>query len=403
MLSCSRGRFALRSAPHGAPARSRPARAERARVAAAAVAPVTSTRTRPASPISARAAIEPARPVAGGGGRAGGPSASSSAAAAPGATGDARVSQSCQSGLAGRGSRRSRAPLRLAAKPIHCGVSAARRTSRGSVRPPPPASDPRMLFSRLRRVFAAAPPPRSAARADPRLRGRRRAWARRPARRDRRADRARLRERAGRDPSRVLLGDYVDRGPHSAAVVERLASGRFPTPLRALRGNHEAMLLRFLADPSVPRILAQERRAGDAAFLRRRRVGGDARRGLRSGARRVPRGAARRASRVSRSDGAQRRPIGDYFFCHAGVRPGPPLAAQSEEDLMWIRDGFLSHERSFGKIVVHGHTPVASPDVRANRINIDTGAFATSTPDLPGARGRRAALPQRRRRGPPAP
>jgi serine/threonine protein phosphatase 1 len=71
--------------------------------------------------------------------------------------------------------------------------------------------------------------------------------------------------------------------------------------------------------------------------------------------------------------------IGDYFFCHAGVRPGTPLSAQTEEDLLWIRDGFLTYERPFGKIVVHGHTPVTNPEVRANRINIDTGAFATST------------------------
>ena len=71
--------------------------------------------------------------------------------------------------------------------------------------------------------------------------------------------------------------------------------------------------------------------------------------------------------------------LGDYFFCHAGVRPGAPLSAQSENDLLWIRDGFLSHKQPLGKIVVHGHTPVASPEVTVNRINIDTGAFATST------------------------
>jgi hypothetical protein len=68
---------------------------------------------------------------------------------------------------------------------------------------------------------------------------------------------------------------------------------------------------------------------------------------------------------------------GDFFFVHAGVRPGIPLAKQSEEDLLWIRQDFLLSEKDFGKIIVHGHTPVPQPDIRPNRINIDTGAYAT--------------------------
>jgi serine/threonine protein phosphatase 1 len=66
-----------------------------------------------------------------------------------------------------------------------------------------------------------------------------------------------------------------------------------------------------------------------------------------------------------------------YFLCHAGVRPGVPLDKQRDEDLMWIRGEFLDSDADFGKIVVHGHTPVVEPEVRANRINVDTGAFAT--------------------------
>ena len=68
---------------------------------------------------------------------------------------------------------------------------------------------------------------------------------------------------------------------------------------------------------------------------------------------------------------------GDYFFVHAGVRPGIALSGQHELDLLWIREDFLLHEESFGKIVIHGHTPVLEPDIRPNRINIDTGAYAT--------------------------
>ena len=59
------------------------------------------------------------------------------------------------------------------------------------------------------------------------------------------------------------------------------------------------------------------------------------------------------------------------------MKPGIPLAQQSEHDLLWIRDDFLLSEQNFGKVVVHGHTPVLKPDIRPNRINIDTGAYAT--------------------------
>jgi serine/threonine protein phosphatase 1 len=69
--------------------------------------------------------------------------------------------------------------------------------------------------------------------------------------------------------------------------------------------------------------------------------------------------------------------IGDYFFCHAGVRPGIELERQREEDLLWIRDMFLESDEDFGKIIVHGHSPHAEPEVLPNRINIDTGAYAT--------------------------
>ena len=69
--------------------------------------------------------------------------------------------------------------------------------------------------------------------------------------------------------------------------------------------------------------------------------------------------------------------IGDYFFCHAGVRPGVPLAAQQDGDLLWIRDAFLRHPSRFEKMVVHGHTAAEKVDERPNRIGIDTGAYAS--------------------------
>ena len=69
--------------------------------------------------------------------------------------------------------------------------------------------------------------------------------------------------------------------------------------------------------------------------------------------------------------------LGDYFFCHAGIRPDVPLERQSESDLLWIREPFLSWNGDCGKIIVHGHTVDEKPVIRSNRIGIDTGAFAT--------------------------
>jgi serine/threonine protein phosphatase 1 len=68
---------------------------------------------------------------------------------------------------------------------------------------------------------------------------------------------------------------------------------------------------------------------------------------------------------------------GDYVFVHAGLRPGIPLDDQSEHDLLWIRDEFLSASRPFEKIVVHGHTPAEEAFMGDNRIGIDTGGYAT--------------------------
>ena len=69
--------------------------------------------------------------------------------------------------------------------------------------------------------------------------------------------------------------------------------------------------------------------------------------------------------------------MGGYFFVHAGIKPGAPLDAQSEADLLWIREPFLFSQRDHGKIIVHGHTPSEEPEVLANRINVDTGASLT--------------------------
>jgi serine/threonine protein phosphatase 1 len=183
-------------------------------------------------------------------------------------------------------------------------------------------------------------------------------------------------EAYGADALTVTLGDYVDRGPQSSGVIERLAQNPFPTPYVALKGNHEDMLEAFLDDPTFG---AHWRRQGGTETLDS--YGIKVRRLL------VGRADAEAAEQLRANMPEQHVDFlhalktshthGQYFLCHAGVRPGVPLDQQDEQDLLWIRDEFLASTDDFGKIVVHGHTPIPEPEVLPNRINIDTGAFAT--------------------------
>lgn len=195
---------------------------------------------------------------------------------------------------------------------------------------------------------------------------------------------ARIAEDAGRSPvaekrTLVFLGDYVDRGSDSRGVVDTLISG-LPRGFdaRFLKGNHEAILLDFLEDASK---LPQWRANGADATLRS--YGVDVAGLDRSGA---PADAWRQAFIAALPDAHRRfyqnlelvAVCGDYLFVHAGVRPGVHLEAQDPEDLIWIRGPFLASDAPFGKVVVHGHTPGAEPELRANRIGIDTGAYFTN-------------------------
>ena len=174
----------------------------------------------------------------------------------------------------------------------------------------------------------------------------------------------------------VTVGDYVDRGPDSRGVIERLLRNPFPTRLIALKGNHEVLLEGFLLDPQVA---DHWRRYGGLETLQSYGVPvGDVMRGKEYLA------AARALAHAVPAEhfdflGALRTSltVGKYCICHAGVRPGVPLDRQTEEDLLWIREPFLDSRADFGKIVVHGHTPAEQPELLPNRINVDTGAFMT--------------------------
>jgi serine/threonine protein phosphatase 1 len=174
----------------------------------------------------------------------------------------------------------------------------------------------------------------------------------------------------------VTVGDYIDRGPDSRGVLDRLARNPFPTDFIALKGNHEALLTTFLRDPSTA---VDWRRLGGLETLHSYGVdvgplmrGRDYEAAAAALAAALPQAHAEFLASLRMSVTA-----GRYFLCHAGVRPGIPLARQSEDDLLWIRDEFLDSTTDFGKIVVHGHTPTEEPEIHPNRINIDTGAFMT--------------------------
>lgn len=177
----------------------------------------------------------------------------------------------------------------------------------------------------------------------------------------------------------VYLGDYVDRGLHSREVIDLLIEEPLPGFESVhLRGNHDHEFLAFLDDP-----------VKGAAWLR---YGGDAT--VYSYGVRVP-GDTPAAERLEVLRDLLRAAVpsrhlaflanlpftfelGDYLFVHAGIDPDKALERQTPADLLWIRDEFLESEVDFGRIVVHGHSVTERPEVRENRIGIDTGACYTN-------------------------
>jgi serine/threonine protein phosphatase 1 len=184
----------------------------------------------------------------------------------------------------------------------------------------------------------------------------------------------------GRRPLLIFCGDYIDRGPQSAEVLEALVwlQKRADLQVHLLKGNHEQVLLDFIdkplslaawfqfggaqtllsygvSPPETPDDPAQLVRARDALLER------------------MPSSHLRLLERLELM-----LVIGDYAFVHAGVRPDTPLTGQKAEDLLWISEGFLGHEGGFEKVIVHGHSWTDDePAVLEHRIGLDTGAYAT--------------------------
>jgi serine/threonine protein phosphatase 1 len=179
------------------------------------------------------------------------------------------------------------------------------------------------------------------------------------------------------DTEIIFLGDLVDRGPDSRGVVDRLlrlahAGGK----VRFLMGNHEDVFVRAArGDLRALRFLT---RIGGRETLLSYGISAEQYRNVDFDElahlleQNVP---AEHIEFLSAFESWIE--VGDYLFVHAGVRPGIAIEAQSRGDLCWIREEFLDHRDSFGKMVVHGHSITDDVDLRSNRIGIDTGAYAS--------------------------
>jgi len=176
----------------------------------------------------------------------------------------------------------------------------------------------------------------------------------------------------------IFLGDYIDRGVDSKGVIDYLLT-RLPKDMKItfLRGNHDDRLLNFLNGDlnQAPDWLAL---GGMATLVSyginpyRANVIHDLKALHKAMIEKIP--AEHRAFLKATKIDTTR---GDYYFVHAGVRPGVPIEKQTSEDRLWIRHDFLGSAHDHGKVIVHGHSILPEPDIQHNRVGIDTGAYAT--------------------------
>lgn len=193
--------------------------------------------------------------------------------------------------------------------------------------------------------------------------------------------------RAAVDQHLIFLGDLIDRGPDSAAVIERAIAVREAMPTtRFLMGNHEEVFLKALnGDEKAMRLFC--RIGGRETILSYGMCEAEYSRLdypelVEAMARMVP--TAHQRFVESFEDMVI---VGDYAFVHAGIRPQVALADQQQSDLRWIRDLFLNFSAPHDRIIVHGHTISEAIDERSNRIGIDTGAYLTGRLSAMGFEG----------------
>lgn len=188
-----------------------------------------------------------------------------------------------------------------------------------------------------------------------------------------------LAERPHPHPLVVGLGDYMDRGPACRGVLETLIELRDSAlPTRFLLGNHDSYVSAYLRDPDwYDRTYhwLHDAMGGNATL---ESYGVPEASDLHPAATRDAFAAAFPAEHMAFLDACELGfQLGGYFFVHAGIRPGVAFESQERDDLIWIREPFLSSSADFGLKVVHGHTIVPQVEHHPNRIAVDTGAFRT--------------------------
>ena len=182
--------------------------------------------------------------------------------------------------------------------------------------------------------------------------------------------------RQGSSPVLVFLGDLIDRGPESPRVLDQVSAALDLYPgSRLILGNHDYYLRELLRGTLAPEDAVNWLDWGGVATLSA------------YSNRPVPDldniAAEIRAAHPHHvtllETALTYKEIGRFCFVHAGIRPGVALLLQTEYDLRWIRAGFLDHTDVFDHVVLHGHTITASlrPEIHANRIALDTGAYRT--------------------------
>jgi serine/threonine protein phosphatase 1 len=192
--------------------------------------------------------------------------------------------------------------------------------------------------------------------------------------------------RTSSDVTLVMLGDLIDRGPDSRRVVERVRRGVGWGRTVAIMGNHEAVMLNVLDGQTDA--LESWLRFGGVETLQSWGIDREAIESLTlDGIIAALRAEVTPEERAWLGRLRTSLRIGDYYFVHAGVRPNIPFERQSDEDRLWIREDFLESRRRHGAVVVHGHSINPVVEARANRIGLDTGAYASGRLTAVGLEG----------------